>query len=82
MQEVLNEMRAKLKTISIENLFAMLDQLSATERGSDEWVVRNWIRVEVESRYDVDAAMNEWAMDTECTLTYDEALRRAVEVAA
>jgi len=63
-------------------ILAIESQRNANERGSDEWKsaqrVFLWIADELESRYDVDAAMEAWAADLDTDMTYGEALIAAL----
>jgi hypothetical protein len=68
----------------VETMLTVDHTMNGLQRGSDEWraqyVVRLAVIEELESRYDVDAAMERWADEATGDTTYVEALLVALPV--
>lgn len=64
-----------------DRLFEMIEMMERTpraERSGDESTVLTALYMVIESRHDVDDAMNAWAADLDSTLSYGQALAKAV----
>lgn len=64
-----------------ERIFEMIDlmeQKPRAERTGDESTVLTALYMVIESRHDVDDEMDAWAADLDSTLTYGQALAKAI----
>jgi len=70
----------------VEVMLTTAETMNRLERGSDEWKAQHIVSMavvdELESRYDVNDAMDAWAADLDSPLSYEEALLVALPVEA
>lgn len=66
----------------IVTMLTTAETMKGLERGCDEWKAQHIVSMavidELETRYDVEDAMNAWADDLDSGLSYEEALLAAL----